>query len=128
MLDSGIFLAKLNYIVDLRLIGGAVDVKIIQVAEPPVTKTMAFIDAFIMKAHTGIFYVYLLVGRYVKFSRQEHGEAPSTRATGAARSSQPDRDVRIMRLILSRGEISHDSAGCRRGARRRTTKIKIMRH
>lgn len=53
MPGSGIFLAKINYIVDLRLIGGAVDVKIIQFAEPPVTKTMAFIDAIIMKARTG---------------------------------------------------------------------------
>lgn len=90
MPDSGIFLAKINYIVDLRLIGGAVDVKIIQVAEPPVTKTMAFIDAIIMKAHTGNL---LLTSRYryVRLSTREHGEMRATRATGAARSSSGQR-------------------------------------
>lgn len=97
---SGIFLAKINYTVDLRLIGGAVDVKIIQVAEPPVTKTLTFIDAIIMKAHTDKLvwsspYTCGGVFRGMGPCRPHVPQVP--------RAPAADRDVRIMRLILSRG-------------------------
>lgn len=90
---SGIFLAKINYNVDLRLIGGAVDVKIIQVAEPPVTKTLTFIDAIIMKAHTD---------KLVRSSPYTWG-MPSTRATGAARSRRRQRCKDYASNTIGRG-------------------------
>lgn len=46
-INNGIFLVKVcYYIVNLHLIGGAVDVKIIQVAGPPVTKTRTLLMRF----------------------------------------------------------------------------------
>lgn len=46
LINNGSFLVKVCDYINLHLIGGAVDVKIIQVAEPPVTKTMLLLMWF----------------------------------------------------------------------------------